>query len=128
MKKRLISLMLAGAMVGAVGTMAGCGNVEKAEVQTGITSSNVYEELYGKNLIVAVYEKLVVLHKADVYNQYIGHNVNTSWESTFWIGDRLDFKCGKADDRTTMYHDYGVTMPDETEYDVLCEECFNTKK
>ena len=127
MKKRLISLMLAGAMLTGVGAVAGCGE-DQPEIEDGVTSSHIYEELYGKNLIVAVYEKLVVLHKADVYNRYSGSYSGQIGSKVFWIGDRLDFKCGKEDDHTTMYHDYGTTMPDETAYDVLCEECFNTSK
>ena len=121
MKKRLIGLMLAGAMLTGVGTMVGCKSNEQVE-QTGI-GKWVYSTLNAKNMIVAVYKKKVELHRADIYTLH----TYTGEYHEYYVNDKIDYKCSKQDEFTRMYCAY-TSMPSQDEYDVLCEECFpNTK-
>ena len=126
MKKRLIGLMLAGAMLTGVGSMAGCE--DNSPNTDNVDNNNIYtnakEKLSGTNLIVAVYKKKIELHRADIYSIYYTiDGVTSGYSYAYNINDRIDYKCGKQDDFTRMYFTYD-SMPDEADYDILCEECF----
>ena len=92
----------------------------------GITSSikNREEKLDNeRNLIVACIEKneheqeIVKLHKAIVYKKI---NAQELVNGQVFI----DFDCNTADVVTNKYRAYENGLPDSSEYDELCEECF----
>ena len=113
-KKRLISLMLAGVMLAGTMSLAGCATSDE------VSKTNRYvEELIEKNMIVALYEKNITLHRADIYNcEETGYNHSSH------ITNKLDFKCDKSDVKTPMYINYGDNMPERDCYDEICQECF----
>lgn len=128
--KKLISLMLAGAMVAGVGAMAtGCKGTEKIETSNGATyEGGFFEQLEGKNLIVALYEKKITLHRAEVYLRYREGNPNAGW-----VDKKVVTDCMSEEEKKTgiLVDPYRIivypSVPDETAYDVLCEECFGNK-
>ena len=117
--------MLAGAMIAGVGAMAtGCKG-EEIESLNGATYYNYIEDLEGKNLIAALYEKKVTLHRADVYDRYRIGNTNAGL-----VDKKVVANCLSEEEK-----EHGIildtnrviiypSMPDKTIYDELCEECF----
>lgn len=92
----------------------------------GITSSikNREEKLDNeRNLIVACIEKneneqeIVKLHKATVYKK-----INDQILSNGQV--YIDYDCNTDDEVTNKYRAYENGLPDSSEYDELCEECF----
>ena len=125
-KKSLISLMLAGAMLTGVGLMAaGCGGYEN--VGQGVVDGDAGSRLYAKNMIVALYEKKIVLHKADIYNLY-HFSVGSQSSSAYAINDKLVLRCQDEPIETKLYVNYGGSLPDEEFYDELCPECFDIEQ
>ena len=122
MKKRLIGLMLAGAMLTGVGTMTGCKNrIKESDVFDAETWNDIYETQIGKNLIVALTEKYVTLHKANVSTVIWGRGNNATH-----IFNKIEADCGLSVYSTnlTIYNN----MPSQDKYDIVCETCFpNTK-
>ena len=68
---------------------------------------------------MAVREKLVTLHKADVETLVQTNGGYKGWATL----NKVDFACGKETIYTSNLTLY-TQMPDETAYDVLCEDCF----
>lgn len=123
--KKLISLMLAGAMVAGVSAMAtGCD--ERASVGSGNTEFT--EEALGENLIVALYNKKITLHKAKVTTLH-SHCGYGGYTVSHLIYTDCDIAGNNEGLPTEMYTIYPNGVPDDEElYDNLCEECFGHNK
>ena len=114
-KRRIISMMLAGAMMtGVIVGTAGCGQ----EANLGETEVGVYETKIASNLIVALHEKLVTLHKGDIYAIHVDMGYG-EMAST----NKLKFKCGK-EYVTDRFVAYSQVKPEDTAYDSVCDGCF----
>lgn len=113
--KSLISLMLAATMVAGVATMAsGCSS---NNIENGI-QDDLSTRLTAKNLVVALYEKNVTIHKGDLYTQYY-YGGSGRYSTT----SKLVFNCGK-EVMTEQFILYPHGIPEESEYDKICDYCF----
>ncbi len=127
-KKSLISLMLAGAMLTSVGLMAaGCDGDSNENVEQGVVDGGACSVLYAKNMIVALYEKKIVLHKADIYSQCHYDGAGRS-STAYALNDKLVLHCQDEPIETKIYVNYGDSLPDEDFYDELCPECFDIQQ
>lgn len=115
-KKRLISLMLAGAMVIGTATMAGCeeGAPTEAERVESIVRSG--DDAY----IVLRVNDSDILHKGKV--EYLRSSVGNA--AVYMGFNSYKFDCGKT--YTTNSQSFvSTTIPTEEVYDEICEECFD---
>jgi len=108
-KKRLISLMLAGAMTVGVATMTGCdeGQTEAQKIEGMIINS---DDCY----VVLKINDTDVLHNGRVKylrtgNVYMGLN-------------SYEFDCGKTYTGNAQCF-ISTTIPTEEVYDTVCEDC-----
>ncbi len=116
-KKSLIALMCAGVVAIAPLAISGCAD----EIDgLGDVDRNVSSVRVGENLIVALYEKKVTLHKGDMYilKRHTGY-------ASHYTATKFEFVCGDSviTDRYVVYPE-GVNVGDEDKYDEICHECF----
>ncbi len=127
-KKSLIALMVAGAIATMpLGLVGCCTNEKEIETSEGATIAKTDDILIGKNLIVALYEKHVTLHRADMYGtaglgsgytaSILTHNkkvvTNCLTEEEKKVGIKLD------NTRVIEYPSVAVAQ-----YDEICHVCF----
>lgn len=116
-KKRLIALMCAGVVAIAPLAISGCS---EEDTGLGTTDNSVSSVRMGENLVVALYEKKVTLHRGDMYiiKRHTGY-------SAHYAATRFELNCGEPviTDRYVVYPN-GVNVGDEDKYDEICHECF----
>lgn len=120
MEKRLISLMLAGAMLTGVGAVAGCQSTENGQVSGDfghIRQSNVEDAI----IVVRLNDKDIA-HKGDA-KMVVSNSFNYASAGDY----EYTFDCGLKT-ISSAKHSFYEALPDAELklYDELCEECFNT--
>jgi len=115
MKKRLIALMCAG-VIGL--SMAGCSSIQEniEDLANNPLNENSQDIIYADKYIVLDENGCSTLHKGDVYLGYGAGLVE---------GCKVHkFDCGEEIYCTYPYR-VSDTIPKETAYDEVCEDCFN---
>ena len=115
--RRLISVMLAGLMVGSALSMSACAAKNAEKVQPTENHGYIYKA-YNDLKIVVLEKGVYTLHKGDIYNVRELDAGQYMYPAT----NRLLFECGE-ELITNNYVGYPNKV-DESKYDVRCEECF----
>ena len=116
MKKRLIALMISGLLM--TGTLVGCAEIETEEkmIPRAIKIDSTIEDV---NICVERKDGYV-LHKGDInYFKQGEGRVATGINLT-----EMHFDCGKTLTSNATYT-ISKDMPEEADYDYVCEDCFS---
>ena len=114
MKKKLIALMLAGAITATPFGLVACTDEEEIV-------NKPFEDLTAKNLVVACTQRgKTVLHKAKVYTEY-----EYGSHSSHFVDKRYEFNCNLPNTGGILVS-YPDGVPDEEFglFDELCDICF----
>ena len=117
-KKRLISVMLAGVVTaGMLSVAAGCTN--KTE-NIGNKELYLFDPIEDVNIVLEEKNEKI-LHKGDVSISYYTYGYSGG---TCNGVVKHQFDCGRTLLTNATYYLYD-DIPNESEYDDICEECFN---
>ena len=114
MKNKILSLLMS---VASILTLSGCSSDKKKEAETNRNIYKVYSDIdaghWAKDLFIVLNQNDIdILHKGSAKASY---HCNSTINVVFDCGEMI---ISNAD------YSISITMPKESRYDEICEECF----
>ena len=114
MKNKILSLLMS---VASILTLSGCSSDKKKEAETNRTISGAFNRFEQGH---PTYDLFIVLNQNDIDILHKG-SAEVSYHCTSTI--KVEFDCGEMIISNADYS-ISITMPKESRYDEICEECF----